>query len=381
MNSKPTLKPQRPYFGAGPCVKNPYWTLDQLSNAPVGRSHRSIIGKERLRLAIEKTRDVLEIPGDYLIGILPGSATGAIECALWNVLGPKPVDVLAFDAFGKLWLHDIVRELRLQSVRTYEADYGHVPTHYFAEYQPNHDVVFTVNGTTSGTWINHFEWIDDARTGLVIADATSAAGCMVLPWSKLDITCFSWQKAFGGEGGSGMMVLSPRAVERLNTFRPSWPIPRLLRLQKNGALNEAIFRGETINTPSLLTVEDYLIALAWAESLGGIQALAAKTATNFAIMEAWVNQTPGVTWLAKEVSYCSPIAACFTFEELADLPQDAQRDKLRQMALLLSHENAAFDIMNHLLAPPSLRVWCGPTVEEQDLAALLPWLCWARSRL
>jgi len=374
LKSKPKLKPTCPHFGSGPTAKPPLWQLDHLQSALIGRSHRSLEGKAKLALLIEKTRTVLKIPDDYKIGILPGSATGAIECALWSCLGLYGVDVISFDVFGKLWVTDVIDQLKLDDVTVSQTDYGHMPS---LNHNPNRDLVFTWNGTTSGTCVPHADWIHDDRKGLTICDVTSAVFCVDLPWSKLDITAYSWQKGLGGEAAHGMLILSPRAVERLQTYQPSWPLPRLFRLTNQGLLIEGIFRGETINTPSMLCAEDCLQALDWAEKIGGLKGLVNRCQTNFGILKEWVQRTSWVDFMAQEASITSPSSVCLALPLLADHPAPLQREFLKSFAGLLRKEQAAYEVVNHMHAPPSLRIWCGPTVESENIELLLPWLEWA----
>ncbi|MBY0280656.1 MAG: phosphoserine transaminase [Alphaproteobacteria bacterium] len=375
MYSKPTLKPNCPNFGSGPTKKHPGWHIEELSNALVGRSHRSIQGKERLRQVIDLTRSVLGVPKDYRIGILPGSATCAVECALWSLLGARNVDVMSFDVFGKVWLIDILEELKLENARSLGADFGDLPD--LKAYNPDRDLVFTWNGTTSGTCIPNGDWIPENRKGLTICDATSAAFCVELPWEKLDVTAYSWQKGLGGEAAHGILILSPRAVERLESYTPTWPIPRLFRLTYKGKLIENIFKGDTINTPSMLCVEDCLHALTWAESIGGLSALVKRCKDNFGVIKKWVERTSWVEFMASSDLVTSPVSVCLVLPSLKDKEEKSSRDFLQSMATLLRQQAVAFDFVNHAYSPPSLRVWCGPTVEKADLEAFLPWLDWA----
>jgi phosphoserine aminotransferase len=371
----PNVKPSCPNFGSGPTAKHPGWNLDELSQGLVGRSHRSIQGKEKLRCIIDLTRSILQIPDDYRIAIMPGSATGAIECALWSLLGTREVDIMAFDVFGKLWLIDVIEQLKLENVRTLGADFGSLPD--LKRYDPEHDLVFTWNGTTSGVCIPDANWISDNREGLTICDATSSVFCVELPWKKLDATVFSWQKGLGSEAAHGMLVLSPRAIERLETYKPSWPIPRIFRLTKEDKIIQGVFKGDTLNTPSMLCVEDCLKALEWAETIGGLHTLIQRCQKNFKVICNWVERTPWVSLMAESLSIASPSSVCMVLKTLEGKDSAAQRDFLQSMAMLLRQHQAAFDVVNHLYAPPSLRVWCGPTVETQDLQILISWLEWA----
>ncbi len=375
MSVKPLLKPHCASFGSGPTAKPPYWQIEHLQNALVGRSHRSLEGKAKLYQLIEQSRTVLEIPANYEIAIMPGSATGAIECALWSFLGPRGVDVVSFDVFGKLWVMDIIEQLKLGDVQSLTAEFGYLPNLH--AHLPDRDVVFTWNGTTSGTCLPDADWISDNRSGLTICDATSAAFCLELPWSKLDVTAYSWQKGLGGEGAHGVLVLSPRAVERLENYQPHWPIPRLFRLTKNSRLNKSIFQGETINTPSMLCVEDCLNTLGWAHAIGGLKTLIQRCQNNYQCLKEWVEKTDWVNFMAFEPAIRSPISVCLTLPFLQDYTLLEQREFLLMMAALLREEQAAYDIINHMYAPPSLRIWCGPTVETKDIELVLPWLEWA----
>lgn len=374
MLDKPILKPICPNFGSGPTAKFPTWTLENLESALVGRSHRSVEGQEKLSLLITRTRKVLHIPDSYKIAIMPGSATGAMESALWSFLGPLKVDVIAFDIFGELWAKDLVEQLKMTNVQTYCAEYGQIPN--LEQCCSNHDIVFTWNGTTSGTWIPHADWISDHRKGLTLCDATSAAFCVDLPWEKLDVTAFSWQKGLGGEAAHGMLVLSPQAIQRLEVYRPFWPVPRLFRFTLEEKLRKGIFKGETINTPSMLCVEDCLKALQWAESIGGLKGLIQRCKSNFQVLEKWIKQTPWIDFMAHDSSVTSPISVCLVFPHLRDRSSLDQRDFLVKFSDLLKQNQVAYDVVNHQFAPPSLRIWCGPTVETTDIKLLIPWLEW-----
>ena len=374
---KPNARPRRPQFSSGPCAKRPGWTPAVLDGAVLGRSHRSADGKARLRAVIDRTRAVLCVPGTYRIGIVPGSDTGAVEAALWSLLGGRGVDVLAWENFGREWVKDVVDHLPLEDTRVIEADYGELPD--LAEVDCDRDVVFVWNGTTSGVAAPDGDWIADDRKGLTICDATSAAFATPLPWEKLDAVAFSWQKVLGGEGGHGMLVLGPRAVERLERHVPEWPLPKLFRLTAGGRLNEGIFAGETINTPSMLCVEDVLDALAWAESVGGLDGLVARTRANGAVIADWVAATPWVDYLAAAPETRSPTSVCLGFTEpwFAELPAGERAAVPRRIAALLAGENVAFDVAGHREAPPGLRIWAGATIDREDLEALMPWLDWA----
>ena len=375
--AKPALRPANPNFSSGPCAKRPGWSVDVLRPALLGRSHRSPEGKARLNEVIERTRAILGIPQDYRIGIVPASDTGAVEMAMWSMLGARPVDMLAWESFGKGWVTDAAKYLKLDDMRLIEAPYGALPDLGLAD--PAHDIVFTWNGTTSGVRVPGGDWIDSRRGGLTLCDATSAVFAMDLPWDKLDVTTWSWQKALGGEAQHGMLVLSPRAVERLESYQPPWPLPKLFRLTKNGALLEGVFEGETINTPSMLCVEDALDALRWAEGIGGLPAMIARSEANLAAMAGWVEDSAEFRFLAEDpaIRSCTSICLVFADPEVAGLPEAVQRDFAKSIAGLLAAEGVAFDIAAYRDTPPGLRVWGGSTVETADISALLPWLDWA----
>jgi phosphoserine aminotransferase len=377
MANTPTARPRVPHFSSGPCAKRPGWTLENLKNALVGRSHRSKAGRARLKRAIDLTREVLAVPADYRIGIVPASDTGAVEMALWSLLGPRPVDVLAWESFGEHWVTDVLKQLKLKDSREIKADYGVLPDLKQVDFA--HDVIFTWNGTTSGVRVPSGDWIPADRAGLTICDATSAAFAQNLDFSKLDVVTFSWQKVLGGEAAHGMLVLSPRAVARLESNKPAWPLPKIFRMTKSGKLNEAIFEGDTINTPSMLCVEDYIDALEWAKSVGGLKGLMRRADGNFAKIDAWVARTPWIENLAKVPATRSNTSVCLVFADPAvkALTPDAQRDFAKTMAGLLEKENVAYDLTAHRDAPPGLRIWAGATVESSDLEALFPWLDWA----
>jgi len=374
---KPSIKPKSPVFSSGPTSKHPGWQLNQLPTDLLGRSHRSNPGKIRLRTLIDLTREVLEIPQDYRIGILPGSATGAIECALWSLLGMNGVDVFASDVFGHLWADDITNQLKLKDVNVYTALPGDLPN--LSLYNPKNDCVLSWNGTTTGVCVPNAAWIPDDRLGLTIVDATSAAFSIPLAWHKFDATAFSWQKGLGGEAAHGMIVLSPRAVTRLTSYTPPWPMPRLFRLTTNQKLIEGIFVGETINTPSLLCIEDYIDALTWAKKIGGAHGLFKRCQQNFAILQDWVKKTPWIDFLASNPETVSPISVCLKIIDpiITNLSEEEQRRFIQKMTQDLDQETVAFDIRGHIKAPPSLRIWAGPTIETEDLKTLLPWLEWS----
>ncbi len=374
--SKPAAKPARPHFSSGPCAKRPGWDPKNLNIEVMGRSHRSKLGKARLALAIDKTREVLKIPADFRIGIMPGSDTGAIEAAMWSMLGPKPVDVFAWESFGQDWVTDITKQLKLDAV-AHVADYGEVPD--FSKTRKDADIVFTWNGTTSGAKVANADWIADDREGVVFCDATSAVFAMDVDWSKVDVLTYSWQKVMGGEGAHGMLILSPRAVARLESFTPDRPLPKLFRMTKKGELNEGIFKGETINTPSMLAVEDYIDGLGWAESVGGLEGLKERSNANLAAMAEWVGETDWVEFLAADPAIRSNTSVTFKIVDprVAGLDADGQQAFVKKMTSMLEKEDAAYDIAGYRAAPPGLRIWCGATVDTSDLVALQPWLDWA----
>ena len=378
---KPAIKPANPCFSSGPCPKRPGWEPAVLAKALVGRSHRSKPGAARLKAAIDETRAVLGVPADYRIGIVAGSDTGAVEMALWSLLGPRGVDILAWESFGSEWVTDVVDVLKIANARTMVSAYGELPD--LTQVDFNNDVVFVWNGTTSGVKLPHGDWIPADRAGLTICDATSAAFAMQLPWPKLDVVTFSWQKVLGGEGAHGVIILSPRAAERLITYTPPWPLPKLFRLAKKGKLDEAVFEGATINTPSMLCVEDYLDALRWAAGLGGLDALCKRSQANLAVLDAWVAKTPWVEFLAADPAQRSNTSICL--KVVADwflkLSQDQQAEFTKKLSALLEIEGVAYDINGYRNAPPGLRIWGGATVESSDLTALTPWLDWAYAEL
>ena len=374
---QPDRKPTTPNFSSGPCTKRPNWSPIVLANAYLGRSHRSAEGKERLLAAIEGTREVLQVPDDYRIAIVPASDTGAVEMALWSLLGARGVDVLAWESFGTGWATDIVKQLKWEDTRVFEVDYGRLPD--LSEVGFDRDVVFCWNGTTSGVRVPNGDWILDDRTGLTICDATSAAYAMELPWNKLDVVTFSWQKVLGGEAAHGMLILGPRAVERLESHIPPWPLPKIFRLTKGGKLLDGPFKGETINTPSMLCVEDYLDTLAWAKSVGGLPGLIERVNRNANIMEGWVRQTAWVDYVAREDANRSTTSVCLSIVDdwFTKLSAEEGRAVGKRLEEILAAEGAAYDIGGHRDAPTGLRIWCGATVESSDLEALLPWLDWA----
>ena len=375
--AKPAIRPARPEFSSGPCAKRPGWTPENLQNAVLGRSHRSKLGKARLKAAIDQTREVLEVPADFLIGIVAGSDTGAVEMAMWSMLGARPVQLLAFESFGKDWVTDVTKQLKLPDVEVLSAPYGQLPD--TSKVDPAKDLVFTWNGTTSGVRVPNADFISADREGIVICDATSAAFAQELDWAKLDVVTFSWQKALGGEGAHGILILSPRAVARLESYTPAWPMPKLFRMTKNGKIAADIFEGATINTPSMLCVEDALDALKWAASIGGLQAMQARADQNLKVLADWVAKTPWVDFLAATPDIRSNTSVCLKVVDpkICALPEDAQADFAKKLASLLEKEGAALDIGGYRDAPAGLRIWCGATVESSDLEALTPWLDWA----
>lgn len=372
----PGVRPARPYFSSGPCAKHPGWSPEFLNAPTLGRSHRSTVGKARLKEAIDRTRSLLGVPDDYRIGIVPASDTGAMEMAMWSLLGCRPVDMLAWESFGAGWVTDVARQLKLE-VREISAPYGALPD--LSAVNCAHDVVFTWNGTTSGVRVPNADWIAHDRAGLTICDATSAVFAQKIDWKKLDVVTFSWQKVLGGEGGHGVLILGPRAVKRLETFTPLWPLPKIFRLTKGGKLIEDIFAGATINTPSMLCVEDYIDALKWGNSIGGIDQMWARANASLQLISAWVGETPWVDFLCDKSENRSNTSVCLKITEasFAELSEGGQRAFVRQMEALLAREEVAFDIGGYRDAPPGLRVWCGATVETADIDALLPWLDWS----
>ena len=376
---KPDLRPARPDFSSGPCAKRPGYSLKALEDAVLGRSHRSKPGKAKLVDAIDKTRAVLGVPDDYRIGIVPASDTGAYEMAMWSLLGARGLDILGWESFGKGWITDAVKQLKLDDIRVLEADYGALPDLSLVDFA--RDVAFTWNGTTSGVRVPNGDWISDERGGLTICDATSAAFAMDLPWRKLDVTTYSWQKVLGGEGAHGMLILSPRAVERLESYTPNWPLPKIFRLTKNGALIDGIFKGETINTPSMLAVEDYLDTLNWADSVGGLGGLLGRVDANNKVLDDWVEATDWVANLCQEPVNRSTTSVCLKIvdADVLAMDDDAQAALAKRLAALLDEEGVAYDIGAYRDAPAGLRIWAGATVEASDLAALTPWLDWAFS--
>ena len=364
---RPTLKPQNPNFSSGPCAKRPGYDVSKLKLDTLGRSHRSVVGKKALGLVCSETARILGLPANYRVAVVPGSDTGAIEMAMWSLLGARGVDVLEWETFSATWTNDILEQLKLPNTRVIKADYGGLPD--LADVNFDNDVVFVWNGTTSGVKVPNGDWIPDARGGLTLCDATSAIFAMDMPWRKLDVTTFSWQKVLGGEGAHGMLILSPRAVERLESYTPPWPMPKVFRMTSNGKINEGLFKGDTINTPSMLCVADYLDALQWADSVGGLPGLLAKSTANLAVVENFVAQNDWISFLATDPTTVSNTSVCLTLKVTGS--------QVKQMVQLLDAESVAYDIGGYKDAPAGLRIWCGATVEAADLQALMPWLTWA----
>jgi phosphoserine aminotransferase len=373
----PVVRPQRANFGSGPCSKRPGWSVSALNSALIGRSHRSAEGLARLAETIERTRSTLRIPADYRIGIVPASDTGAVEMALWSLLGARGVDVLAWESFGLGWVNDVIKQLRLPDVRTLTAPYGQLPD--LSQVQADRDVVFPWNGTTSGVCVPNGDWLKSDRDGLTICDATSAVYGMHLPWNKLDVTTWSWQKVLGGEAAHGTIVLSPRAVERLENYTPPWPMPKIFRMTSAGKLSEGIFKGSTINTPSMLCVEDALDALKWVEQIGGLDATIARCRRNLSVLSQWVERTPWVEFLAKssDIRSCTSICLSIVDPWFVELSPEEQSKQAKALVKVLSEEAVAYDINSYVEAPPGLRIWGGATVDSEDLEALTPWLDYA----
>ncbi|GGE89633.1 phosphoserine transaminase [Sphingomonas prati] len=371
MTARPDAAPARPFFSSGPCAKPPGWSPDTLATESLGRSHRSKIGKARLAKAIDLTREILGVPADYRIAIVPASDTGAVEMAMWTMLGQRPVTVAAWESFGEGWVTDAVKQLKIDPV-VVTAPYGELPD--LGSIDPAHDLVFTWNGTTSGVRVPNGNWIAADRAGLTINDATSAVFAQAIDWAKCDVTTFSWQKVMGSEGGHGMLILSPRAVERLESYVPDRPLPKIFRLTAKGKLIEGLFKGETINTPSMLATEDYIASLEWAQSIGGLPELFARADRNAAALDAWVQRTPWIEHLAADPAIRSNTSVCLKFAGLSD---DAATAIEKKMVSLLEAEDAAYDLGSYRDAPPGLRIWCGATVDTADIEALGPWLDWA----
>ncbi len=377
-NTVPAARPRVPHFSSGPCAKRPGWSLKALGDAALGRSHRAKIGKDKLKLAIDLTREVLQVPADYRIGIVPASDTGAVEMAMWSLLGARGVDMVAWESFGEGWVTDVVKQLKLTDARVITAPYGELPNLKKVDTKTR-DVVFTWNGTTSGVRVPDASWIADDREGLTICDATSAAFAQRLDWPKLDVTTFSWQKVLGGEAAHGMIILSPRAVERLVTWKPAWPLPKIFRMTSGGKLSEGIFAGETINTPSMLAVEDYLDALHWAKKVGGLDGLVKRADGNLRVIAKFVRENDWIEFLAVKPKTRSNTSVCLTFTDPAvtALSPDAQAAFAKQVVSIIEKAGAGYDLGHYRDAPPGLRIWCGATVQSRDLKALLPWISYA----
>ncbi len=378
MVTMPSARPRAPFFSSGPCAKRPGWTVDALKDAALGRSHRAKPGKAKLKLAIDLTREILQVPAEYRIGIVPASDTGAVEMAMWSMLGARPVDMLAWESFGEGWVTDVAKQLKLADVRIIKADYGWLPDLSGVD-TATRDVVFTWNGTTSGVRVPNADWIAADREGLTICDATSAAFSQRLDWPKLDVVTFSWQKALGGEAAHGMLILSPRAGARLESYTPAWPLPKIFRMTKGGKLVEGIFEGETINTPSMLCVEDYIDALTWAKGTGGLDGLVARSDANAKVIHDWVARTPWIANLAEDAATASNTSVCLVVAdpEVVRRGRDAVAAFPKAITSRLEQEGVAFDIGAYRDAPPGLRIWCGATVEASDLQVLTAWLDWA----
>jgi phosphoserine aminotransferase len=377
MSNMPGVRPAIPHFSSGPCAKRPGWSLQALTDAVLGRSHRSKGGKAKLKRAIDLTREILQVPADYRVGIVPASDTGAVEMALWSLLGPRPVTMIAWESFGEGWVSDVKNELKIKDMTVLKAPYGELPD--LSKVDPASDVVFTWNGTTSGVRVKNADWIAADRSGLTICDATSAAFAQPLEFAKLDVVTFSWQKALGGEAAHGMIVLSPRAVERLETHKPAWPIPKIFRLTKGGKINEDVFEGGTINTPSMLCVEDWLDTLDWAKAAGGLNALMKRADDNAKVIAQWVARTAWIDFLASDPSIRSNTSVCLKVvdPEVVKLPPEAQAKFVKALSAMLEKEGVAYDIDAYRDAPSGLRIWCGATVEASDVEALTLWLDWA----
>jgi phosphoserine aminotransferase len=377
MSNMPGVRPAIPHFSSGPCAKRPGWSLQALTDAVLGRSHRSKGGKAKLKRAIDLTREILQVPADYRVGIVPASDTGAVEMALWSLLGPRPVTMIAWESFGEGWVSDVKNELKIKDMTVLKAPYGELPD--LSKVDPASDVVFTWNGTTSGVRVKNADWIAADRSGLTICDATSAAFAQPLEFAKLDVVTFSWQKALGGEAAHGMIVLSPRAVERLETHKPAWPIPKIFRLTKGGKINEDVFEGGTINTPSMLCVEDWLDTLDWAKAAGGLNALMKRADDNAKVIAHWVARTAWIDFLASDPSIRSNTSVCLKVidPEVVKLPPEAQAKFVKALSAMLEKEGVAYDIDAYRDAPSGLRIWCGATVEASDVEALTLWLDWA----
>jgi phosphoserine aminotransferase len=378
---QPALRPANPCFSSGPTAKFPGWSLDKLNTIAMGRSHRSSTGKGRLKYAIDLSREILGIPDDYLIGILPGSDTGAVECAMWNMLGGRPATVAAWESFGNVWIQDAVKQLKLPQLTVLDAGYGEIPD--LSQIDPGDDIVFTWNGTTSGARIPNTDWISADRTGVTINDATSAVFAQEMDWSKLDATTYSWQKVMGSEAAHGMLILSPHAIERIESYDAPWPLPKLFRIKKGGKLDRAIFEGATINTPSLLATEDYIASLEWAQSIGGLAELQARADRNAQVVFDWIEATPWMRNMVSDPAKRTNTGVCMVFqgEWYESLTPEKQAEVPKKIASMIEKLDVAYDFNGYRDAPPSLRIWCGSTVEEEDVRRLLPWIEWAYAQV
>ena len=381
MTDVPALKPERPFFSSGPTAKFKGWSASNLKTEALGRSHRSATGKARLKYAIDLTRELLGVPDDYLVGIMPGSDTGALECAMWTMLGARPATVAAWESFGNVWIQDAVKQLKLKDLTVLDADYGEIPD--LASIPQDNDVVFTWNGTTSGARIPDTDWLAEGREGITINDATSAVFAQEMDWSKLDATTFSWQKVMGSEAQHGMLILSPKAIARIESYDPEWPLPKLFRMKKGDKLNRAIFEGATINTPSLLATEDYILALEWAKSLGGRQAMFERANANAKIVTDWIEATPWLRNMVSDPAKRTNTGVCFVFQGdyYDSLSPEDQAAVPKTIAKMLEERDVGYDFNGYRDAPPSLRIWCGGTVEKEDLERLLPWIEWAYAEI
>ncbi|MGB7373661.1 phosphoserine transaminase [Pontixanthobacter sp.] len=381
MSNEPALKPERPFFSSGPTAKIPGWSAASLETQALGRSHRSAVGKARLKYAIDLTRELLGVPDDYLVGIMPGSDTGALECAMWTMLGARPATVAAWESFGNIWIQDAVKQLKLKELTVLDADYGEIPD--LASIPQGDDVVFTWNGTTSGARIPNTDWLAEGREGITINDATSAVFAQEMDWPKLDATTFSWQKVMGSEAQHGMLILSPKAIARIESYDPDWPLPKLFRLKKGDAINRAIFDGATINTPSMLAVEDYILSLEWLKGLGGRQAMFDRSNANAKILTDWIEATPWLRNMVADPQQRTNTGVCFVFqgEYYDSLSPEEQAAVPKTIAAKLDALDVGYDFNGYRDAPPSLRIWCGGTVEQEDLRRLLPWIEWAYAEL
>ena len=381
MTAEPTLKPERPFFSSGPTAKHKGWSAANLKTESLGRSHRSELGKSRLKYAIDLSKEMLGVPEDYLVGIMPGSDTGALECAMWTMLGARPATVAAWESFGNVWIQDAVKQLKLKDLQVLDADYGAIPD--LSQVPQDNDVVFTWNGTTSGAKIPNTDWLAPDRTGLAINDATSAVFAQEMDWAKLDVTTYSWQKVLGSEAQHGMLILSPKAVERIESYDPEWPLPKLFRLKKGAKINTAIFEGATINTPSMLATEDYIVALEWAKSIGGRQAMFDRADANARLVTDWIESTPWLENMVSDPALRTNTGVCmvFTGDWYESLSDEDKAGVPKKIAAKLEAMDIGYDFNGYRDAPPSLRIWCGGSVEQEDIARLLPWIEWAYEAL